>query len=104
MIEELTNRLQTTNEVLNGYLRNIRGHKLLIIGAEMFKNFKQGYSEIPGLQCPTDNDFFKMSKKVLLGGMVETNFLLTIQNMIYTLQSLYQFLSILSLIFSRTTR
>lgn len=89
MIEELTNQLQTSNEVLNGYLRNIRGHKLLIIGAGCSKNFKQGYSEIPGLQCPTDNDFFKMAKKVLLSGMVETNFLLTIQNMIYTLQSLY---------------
>ena len=67
----------------------MRGQKLLIIGAGCSKNFKQGYSQIPGLASPLDNDFFRMAKKVLLSGKVEPNFLLTMQNMIFTLQRLY---------------
>jgi NAD-dependent SIR2 family protein deacetylase len=89
MIEQLTNRLQNEYKFLNDYMRNMSGHKLLIIGAGCSKNFKQSVSQIPGLECPTDNDFFRMAKKVLLSGNVEPNFLLTIQNMILTLQGLY---------------
>jgi hypothetical protein len=89
MLEQLNNRVLTASKFLNTFLRNVRGQKLLIIGAGCSKNYSQGSSEIEGLASPTDNDFFRMAKKVLLSGKVEPNFLLTIQSMIYNLQMLY---------------
>jgi hypothetical protein len=86
---ELNNQLLTTSKFLNTFLRNVRGQKLLIIGAGCSKNYSQGSSQIQGLASPLDNDFFRMAKKVLLSGKVESDFLLRIQNLILSLQSLY---------------
>jgi hypothetical protein len=83
-------QLKTTSTFFNTLLKGVRGQKLLIIGAGCSKNYSQCNSEIQGLECPLDNDFFRMAKKVLLSGKVEPNLLLTIQSgLIYNLQMLY---------------
>jgi hypothetical protein len=92
---ELNNQLSAASKLLNTFLRGVRGQKLLIIDAGCSKNYSQGSSEIEGLASPTDSDFFKMAKKVLLSGKVEPTFLLTIQSMIYSLQMLYGYGSFL---------
>jgi hypothetical protein len=84
---ELNNQLLAASKFLNRFLRNVRGQKLLIIGAGCSKNYSQGSSQIQGLASPLDNDFFRMAKKVLLSGKVESDFLLRIQNLILSLQS-----------------
>jgi NAD-dependent SIR2 family protein deacetylase len=48
--------------------------KIFILGAGCSKNYSQGTTNIPGLKCPVDRDFFAMAKKVIINKITDPLF------------------------------
>jgi hypothetical protein len=70
-------------------LRMFKRQKLLIIGAGCSQNYTQGISNIDGLVSPSDSNFFKMAKKVLLNTHLEQSLTAQIEWMVHNLHRLY---------------